>query len=45
VVMTHIYKQGFHELDYGYAAAASTVLFVFTALTTALFLAWRRRQS
>jgi multiple sugar transport system permease protein len=42
VVMTHIYKQGFHELDYGYAAAASTVLFMFTALTTAVFLAWRR---
>jgi multiple sugar transport system permease protein len=45
VVMTHIYKQGFQELDYGYAAAASTVLFVFTALTTAVFLAWRRRRA
>ena len=43
VVMTHIYKQGFHELDFGYAAAASTVLFAFTALATAAFLAWRRR--
>jgi multiple sugar transport system permease protein len=44
VVMTHIYKQGFHELDFGYAAAASTVLFAFTALATAGFLAWRRRR-
>jgi len=43
VVMTHIYKQGFQELDFGYAAAASTVLFVFTALATAAFLAWRGR--
>jgi multiple sugar transport system permease protein len=43
VVMTHIYKQGFQELDFGYAAAASTVLFLFTALATAGFLAWRRR--
>lgn len=43
VVMTHIYKQGFHELDFGYAAAASTVLFVFTAAATAALLAWRRR--
>jgi len=45
VVMTHIYKQGFQELDFGYAAAASTVLFVFTALATAAFLAWRRRSA
>jgi multiple sugar transport system permease protein len=43
VVMTHIYKQGFQELDFGYAAAASTVLFAFTAAATAAFLAWRRR--
>ena len=42
VVMTHIYKQGFQELDFGYAAAASTVLFLFTAMATAVFLAWRR---
>jgi multiple sugar transport system permease protein len=45
VVMTHIYKQGFQELDYGYAAAASTVLFLFTALATGSYLAWRRRRS
>ena len=36
-------RQGFQELDFGYAAAASTVLFLFTALATAAFLAWRRR--
>lgn len=45
VVMTHIYKQGFVELDYGYAAAASCLLFAFTALTTVAYLAWRRRSS
>ncbi|MEO5734915.1 MAG: sugar ABC transporter permease [Rubrivivax sp.] len=44
VVMTQIYKQGFQELDFGYAAAASTLLFIFTALTTAAFLAWRRQR-
>lgn len=43
VVMTQIYKQGFQELDFGYAAAASSVLFAFTALATVAFLAWRRR--
>jgi multiple sugar transport system permease protein len=43
VVMTHIYKQGFVELDYGYAAAASFLLFLFTAVTTTVYLAWRRR--
>ncbi len=45
VVMTQIYKQGFQELDFGYAAAASTLLFIFTALTTAAFLVWRRRRA
>jgi multiple sugar transport system permease protein len=45
VVMTQIYKQGFQDLDFGYAAAASSVLFLFTALTTAAFLAWRRKAA
>jgi multiple sugar transport system permease protein len=45
VVMTHIYKQGFVELDYGYAAAASCLLFVFTAFTTVVYLAWRKRSA
>jgi multiple sugar transport system permease protein len=44
VVMTQIYKQGFQELDYGFAAAASTLLFLFTAALTAAYLAWRRRR-
>ncbi len=44
VVMTQIYKQGFQELDYGFAAAASTLLFLFTAALTAVYLAWRRRR-
>lgn len=44
VVMTQIYKQGFQELDYGFAAAASTLLFLFTAAATAAYLAWRRRR-
>lgn len=42
VVMTHIYKQGFVQFDYGYAAAASVLLFAFTALATVLYLHWRR---
>lgn len=45
VVMTHVYKSGFQELDFGYAAAASTVLFLFTATATAALLAWRRKAS
>lgn len=44
VVMTQIYKQGFQELDYGFAAAASTLLFLFTAALTAVYLAWRRKS-
>ena len=44
VVMTQIYKQGFQELDYGFAAAASTLLFLFTAALTAAYLVWRRRR-
>ncbi len=45
VVMTYIYKQGFTELDYGVAAAASFLLFAFTAVATLAFLAWQRRRS
>jgi len=43
VVMTYIYKQGFTELDYGVASAASCLLFAFTALVTVAYLAWQRR--
>lgn len=42
VVMTHIYKLGFVHFDYGYASAASVVLFVFTATTTMVYLHWRK---
>lgn len=44
VVMTHIYKLGFVHFDYGYASAASVVLFVFTASTTIIYLQWRKRS-
>jgi multiple sugar transport system permease protein len=43
VVMTHIYKLGFVHFDYGYASAASVVLFAFTAITTLIYLQWRKR--
>jgi len=43
VIMTRIYKLGFVQFDYGYASAASVVLFVFTALCTLLYLQWRKR--
>ncbi|MBN8504841.1 MAG: sugar ABC transporter permease [Burkholderiales bacterium] len=44
VVMTHIYKQGFVQFDYGYASAASVLLFAFTATCTVIYLQWRRRS-
>jgi multiple sugar transport system permease protein len=44
VVMTHIYKLGFVQFDYGYASAASVVLFAFTAITTLIYLQWRKRS-
>ncbi|MBC7917419.1 MAG: sugar ABC transporter permease [Rhodoferax sp.] len=43
VVMTRIYKLGFVQFDYGYASAASVVLFAFTATTTMIYLQWRKR--
>jgi multiple sugar transport system permease protein len=44
VVMTHIYKLGFIQFDYGYASAASVLLFAFTAMTTMAYLVWRKRS-
>ncbi|WP_202032947.1 carbohydrate ABC transporter permease [Agrobacterium rubi] len=35
-IMTHIYKVGFEELNYGYASAISFMLLVFTVLLTLL---------
>jgi multiple sugar transport system permease protein len=45
VIMTHVYKIGFVEFDYGYAAAISFVLFAFTAAATTLYLGWTRRHA
>jgi multiple sugar transport system permease protein len=46
VVMTYIYRTGFDQLNLGYAAAVSTLLFVATAVLTAGYL-WisRRREA
>jgi multiple sugar transport system permease protein len=44
VIMTHVYKIGFVEFDYGYAAAVSFLVFGFTAISTTLYLTWDRRQ-
>lgn len=38
MIMTHIYKIGFEQLDYGYAAAVSLLLFAFTVLLTVVHL-------
>jgi multiple sugar transport system permease protein len=38
MIMTHIYKIGFEQLDYGYAAAVSLLLFAFTVLLTIVHL-------
>jgi multiple sugar transport system permease protein len=43
VIMTHVYKTGFVEFDYGYAAAVSFLVFAFTAVATAVFLTLDRR--
>jgi len=44
VVMTQIYKMGFTQFDYGYASAASFLLFAFTATMTTTYLWWRKRR-
>lgn len=44
VVMTYIYKAGFVQFDYGYASAVSSLLFMFTAVTTVTYLALRQRS-
>ena len=45
VVMTRIYKLGFEVFDYGLASAASTLMFVVTAVLTTLYLTWSRRNA
>jgi multiple sugar transport system permease protein len=44
VVMTYVYKTGFVQFDYGYAAAVSCLLFLFTALTTIGYMGMRKRS-
>ena len=44
VIMTHVYKIGFVEFDYGYAAAVSFMVFAFTAIATGLYLTWNGRR-
>jgi multiple sugar transport system permease protein len=43
VIMTHVYKIGFDQFDYGYASAVSFLLFSFTMVLTLVYLAWQRR--
>jgi len=45
VIMTHVYKIGFVEFDYGYAAAVSFLVFAFTAISTVAYLGWDRRRA
>jgi multiple sugar transport system permease protein len=44
VIMTHVYKIGFVEFDYGYSAAVSFLMFAFTAIATTIYLTWERRR-
>lgn len=43
MVMTHIYKLGFEQFDYGYASAVSFLLFTFTVLLTICHLTLKKR--
>ena len=43
MIMTHIYKVGFEQLDYGYASAVSFLLFSFTVLMTIVHLKLKDR--
>ncbi len=43
MIMTHIYKIGFDQFDYGYASAVSFLLFILTVALTVLYLVWQRR--
>lgn len=45
MIMTHIYKIGFDQFDYGYASAVSFLLFLFTVVTTVFYLMWRKRMT
>lgn len=43
MIMTHIYKVGFEQMDYGYASAVSFLLFAFTVLMTIVHLKCKDR--
>jgi multiple sugar transport system permease protein len=43
MVMTHIYKLGFEQFDYGYASAVSFLLFTFTVFLTICHLTLKKR--
>lgn len=43
MIMTHIYKLGFEQFDYGYASAVSFLLFAFTVLLTICHLTLKKR--
>ncbi|MBB4123716.1 carbohydrate ABC transporter permease [Martelella radicis] len=45
MIMTHIYKIGFEQFDYGYASAVSFLLFLFTVLLTMVHLGIKNRIS
>ncbi|MCO6179496.1 carbohydrate ABC transporter permease [Ciceribacter sp. RN22] len=44
-IMTHVYKVGFEDLDYGYASAVSLLLLLFTVLLTLIHMAIKTRIS
>ncbi|MBB4953618.1 multiple sugar transport system permease protein [Agrobacterium vitis] len=44
-IMTHIYKVGFQDLDYGYASAVSLLLLLFTVLLTLIQMTIKSRMS
>jgi multiple sugar transport system permease protein len=42
MIMTHVYKIGFDQFDYGYASAVSFLLFLFTVVLTTTYLVIKR---
>jgi len=45
MIMTHVYKVGFDQMDYGYASAVSFLLFVFTVVLTVVHLTVKNKMS
>lgn len=45
MIMTHVYKTGFEQSDYGYASAVSMLLLMFTVLLTVIHLGIKNRFS